>query len=79
MSDASVASFLVCYLLNQWCDFDQTCIDKLHGGMNELISFGGRYLIGTLKFQILTKKDFRTLSLDLESGRTLYCLCLIVA
>ena len=23
----------VCYLLNQWVDFDHTCIDKLMGGM----------------------------------------------
>ena len=27
------------YLLNQWVEFDQTCIDTLLGGWEELIRF----------------------------------------
>ena len=27
------------YLLNQWIDFDQTCIDTMLGGCKELIRF----------------------------------------
>ena len=27
------------YLLNQWTDFDQTCIDAMLGGCNDLIRF----------------------------------------
>ena len=29
----------VCYLMNQWMDFDQTCIDALLGGGEEKIKF----------------------------------------
>ena len=29
----------VCYFLNQWIDFDQTCIDTLLGGGEEYIKF----------------------------------------
>ena len=31
--------FLTRYLLNQWMDFDQTCIDTWLGGGKELIRF----------------------------------------
>ena len=33
------------YLLNQWMDFDQTCIDTWLGGGKELIRFGDLDLI----------------------------------
>ena len=34
-----VASWLHFYLLNQWVDFDQTCIDTLLGQGKEVITF----------------------------------------
>ena len=37
---ASASAFIsVHYLLNKWMDFDQTCIDTLLGGGEELIRF----------------------------------------
>ena len=53
----------VCYLLNQWFDLIKRALINCWEGCKELIRFGDRYLISTLKFQILS---FRTLSLDLE-------------
>ena len=37
--DIHIASCLHSYLLNQWVDFDQTCIDTLLGGGKEMIRF----------------------------------------
>ena len=37
--------FCLGYLLNQWMDFDQTCIETLVGGWNELVRFSDLDLI----------------------------------
>ena len=40
----------VTYLLKQWFHLIQTCINNCWEGCKQLIRFGDRYLIGTLKF-----------------------------
>ena len=57
------------YLLNQLMDFDQTCIDTLFGGGEELIRFWLLCLDlifrGTLK---CPRYSFRAISSELEDG-----------
>ena len=46
----------MCYPLNQWMDFDQTFIDTLLGGREELIDFGDLDLI----FKVTSYKDYKS-------------------
>ena len=51
--------------LNQWADFDQSCIDKLLGGCTKLSDFSDLdFIFKHFKMSILTKIGFLYVSLE---------------
>ena len=67
----------LCYLLNQWMDFDQTCINILLGGRKELIRFDDLDLIFKVTPALKCPRwGFRTLSFEPNNGywpNFIYC------